>query len=1158
MKLRRLILQRYGHLADVTLEFPETPGLALVLGANEAGKSTALAAIGDALFGFEHRTDYAFQYATSDLRIGVDLQAADGRRALFWRRKGNKDTLRDENDNVVPDSAIAAFLGNATREKFEITFGLNGTRLRAGGRSILEQPGDAASTIISAFAGGRDYRAIIKTLDDKAKTLFGDGRGEREFFVASNRFSEAKRRVRDIQVDPGVYTGKCAERDRLTAAQQQARAEITELSAKREKLERIRRTTPIRRRLDTARASLAAIGPIPDLPEDAGEILEAATSARNQAERDRDREAAAIEAATAAIAALPARDPVLDEAETIGRLGDDRARIAAALTDRANQTRTAEHQAEIIRREGAALGLTGSAADLAGSVPTLLDRQGIDAALRALETEQTRYEGLADRVAEATRTHKECESQVSALAEPPPNAALDAAIDCARAEGALDDTIASAHARRASTRAALDQALATLPHWQADAEALARLPVPLDPEIDRLARDLEKAKSERDQAQAALHQIDEKIAALDADIAAASATGELPTDAVITQARARRDTAWSLIRRAYLASGTPITDAERADTGLGADTASGFEHLLREADRLVDQRARVQERVVATEHALRERAEHSHLRGPAQTRRHAAACAEEDASAAWTSLLKEAGLTPRPPAELRAWLTARHAVLAKHDAWQENEQELHRLVARRATALAALAAALPHRQFADDTLAAPLRDALAVQKSHLAARQTWQAAKEALIQATKDLARQQAALADAATSRNQRRATWNQHARRLRLPENADPARGRTALEIWDRIATAATARQTTLDRVQEMTGAIDDFAREAEAVAARVAPDQTTQPPTERVKILSARLQAAKATEQERSVLTQRITDAKHAHARHIASRDAAHAQITDLQTRAAVADEPGLRAAIADTHQARTLTADINRELQELRASADGKTEAELAADAAGTDFDTLPARIAEIDRAFAETNETIRATQEQITTLSRELADMERTHEAAAAEQSRQEALADIAAVVQRYPPLRMAETLLRAGIENFRRQQQDPLLKRAGALFAALTEGRYPTLDIGDDGQSVVARQADGNSCPADKLSEGTRDQLYLALRLAALEPDLTGTEPLPFIGDDLLVNFDDRRAQAALSVLAEFSTRTQVILFSHHDHIARMVTPGTAEIRRFAA
>jgi uncharacterized protein YhaN len=131
----------------------------------------------------------------------------------------------------------------------------------------------------------------------------------------------------------------------------------------------------------------------------------------------------------------------------------------------------------------------------------------------------------------------------------------------------------------------------------------------------------------------------------------------------------------------------------------------------------------------------------------------------------------------------------------------------------------------------------------------------------------------------------------------------------------------------------------------------------------------------------------------------------------------------------------------------------------------------------------------------------------------------------------------------------------------LLARASQIFARLTEGRYDRLEVDEteDGTPYVsARRPDGAECRADRLSEGTLDQLYLALRLAAIETEAQTTEPLPFIGDDLLVNFDDNRAKAALRVLSDFSRVTQVILFTHHDHIAGMAEAGLASVHRMGA
>ena len=92
-----------------------------------------------------------------------------------------------------------------------------------------------------------------------------------------------------------------------------------------------------------------------------------------------------------------------------------------------------------------------------------------------------------------------------------------------------------------------------------------------------------------------------------------------------------------------------------------------------------------------------------------------------------------------------------------------------------------------------------------------------------------------------------------------------------------------------------------------------------------------------------------------------------------------------------------------------------------------------------------------------------------------------------------------------------------------------------------IDYGDEDQPVlVAWRADGERVQVAGLSEGTRDQLFLALRFALLERRTS--EPMPFIGDDLLTSFDEGRTLAVLRLLAAAGQRQQIILFTHHRHV----------------
>ena len=199
MKLCQLDLLRYGHLSDVALSFPDNVRLHVVHGVNEAGKSTALAAVADALFGFGHRTDFDFLHGAPNLRVGFTLSACDGAVASFVRRKGRRDTLRDVNDQAVPDEFLRSYLGGASRDQFERGFGLDGARLREGGRELLRLGGEVGESLL-AGAGLLNLRAALARLDDEAKSLVGDGRGRRRLSDAADVWRQAQRETEERAV----------------------------------------------------------------------------------------------------------------------------------------------------------------------------------------------------------------------------------------------------------------------------------------------------------------------------------------------------------------------------------------------------------------------------------------------------------------------------------------------------------------------------------------------------------------------------------------------------------------------------------------------------------------------------------------------------------------------------------------------------------------------------------------------------------------------------------------------------------------------------------------------------------------------------------------------------------------------------------------------
>ncbi|HYZ60950.1 MAG TPA: hypothetical protein VE650_00735 [Acetobacteraceae bacterium] len=99
--------------------------------------------------------------------------------------------------------------------------------------------------------------------------------------------------------------------------------------------------------------------------------------------------------------------------------------------------------------------------------------------------------------------------------------------------------------------------------------------------------------------------------------------------------------------------------------------------------------------------------------------------------------------------------------------------------------------------------------------------------------------------------------------------------------------------------------------------------------------------------------------------------------------------------------------------------------------------------------------------------------------------------------------------------------------------------------------------MVVEPPDGAKKVED-ISEGSRDQLFLALRLVSIEDHIKSAPALPFIADDLLQTFDDGRALAAFRVLLDFSHDAQVIILTHHEHLAQIagkLPEGSVHIAR---
>ena len=230
-----------------------------------------------------------------------------------------------------------------------------------------------------------------------------------------------------------------------------------------------------------------------------------------------------------------------------------------------------------------------------------------------------------------------------------------------------------------------------------------------------------------------------------------------------------------------------------------------------------------------------------------------------------------------------------------------------------------------------------------------------------------------------------------------------------------------------------------------------------------------------------------------------------------------------------------------------ESLRAAFDGRPLAEIEDELRGCDADQFAVEAQDV-AAEIETRESnlqqlyhdMKKAEEQVEAVGAD-------EEAAELGERRRFLLLQIEEETRRYLRLMAGVSAAEAALRLYRDEHRSAMMVNAARRFRRITGGRFTDLQArpDKDGETLVAIKADGGSLLVDGMSDGTRDQLYLALRMAGYEEFAAERAPLPFVADDILQSFDDDRAHATFEMLADIARSGQVIYLTHHAHLCTL-------------
>ena len=152
-------------------------------------------------------------------------------------------------------------------------------------------------------------------------------------------------------------------------------------------------------------------------------------------------------------------------------------------------------------------------------------------------------------------------------------------------------------------------------------------------------------------------------------------------------------------------------------------------------------------------------------------------------------------------------------------------------------------------------------------------------------------------------------------------------------------------------------------------------------------------------------------------------------------------------------------------------------------------------------------------------------------------------------------ERWQVLSLTRSTLESVRQLYERDRQPQTLCEASRHLEQLTGGRYQKVWTPMDEDVLYVDDAQGHSLRVEVLSRGTREQLFLSLRLALVASFARRGVRLPLVLDDVFVNFDGRRTEAAARLLNDFAAEGhQLLVFTCHEHIARLFESLPAAVR----
>jgi uncharacterized protein YhaN len=1154
MRLRRLTLTRYGKFTGFPFDFgelqPGKPDFHVIFGPNEAGKSTALCAILDLLYGIEHSTRYGYLHGFDNMEIGAEVEFSSGLRE-FRRRKKRSNSLLDGHGDPLPETAILDEMASLSREDYRYMFSLDEAMLKKGGEAILASKGDLGQLLFSASAGLADLGQNLLSIREENEAFFKESGRKHELSKLKEYLKVLADKKDEYDTQASAFAKLVANRKIAEESYNKALDDRTRAQREKETIEAIEIALPRITKYEDLAQKIADLG---ELPDAAPELKETAFKLRDESIRLETELKGAVGRVAdieRELEEIQVDETVLKEGKVFAKLDIPRSKSLAALEDLPKRKidrdgLTAKIKLavrDIGRDENENAGALLLGARTTSRLKELASLWGpFDTALKTARRE---HEQAVDRERKA-----EEKRNLARVVDSGDGLRLLAAVVYEVREGGFDIKVSNARKKADRLKAEVARALAPLAPWSGSMEDLRSLRVTGKTVVTQWASDVAAAEKALKAAETALQTSSADLDRLRAERDSASAGLGVMSDSEAASRRGEREKAWAEHRRR-----------------LDSDTADAFEEALR-ADDLVMSARISHANEVAKDNAVAaaiiiKKAEH-------KTAMEACDKAKGDQA----TLLKKVADAIKSVSEklsgsidifaFENWIEHYEAAIDALDDHSESEDELGAAETDLTDAKSRLREALSRIGVAFDE-SDDLRTLLQLGQNALDAETTLRALDESLARAQDDLKRRDRDLSEAQQDINQWCADWKKACESCWIGQTHPDAGTTLVSVILEKLKTLEgdiLKHDDLHHRIMAMNDDLEIFEEEVQEIAGRIGVPIDGRSPLALFDALKARIEAEETRVRERTLKLQdlyqerekvaksrSLGDQNMKRQREILSLLGVETLDAALDVLAKIATRAGYQENM--TSEAKEVLGRLKvGSMEEASVKARENDPAQMASlkVAAQSRFDDADGRM---NKFFA-----------QRVQLDSAIEAIGGDDAVALIEEQRRTICLEIEDKSRRWFRLRAGVAAAERGLRIYRDKHRSSMLNSASAAFSTISRGSYEGLSTIVEGarEQIVGVVAGTKATRiSEEMSTGTRFQLFLALRIAGYL-EFAKTRPsgalVPFIADDILETFDDARSEEAFRLLVQMAQLGQVIYLTHHEHLCAIAQTVCPDVRLY--